>query len=85
MDRDKRWDRVEKTYRALVDGIALTAATPTAGVAAAYERDVHDEFVEPFIIEELGKPVATIEDDDAVIFFQLPTRPCNSIVTCIYR
>ena len=37
MDRDKRWDRVEKAYRAIVDGIALTATTPTAGVLASYE------------------------------------------------
>ncbi|MBO1913572.1 2,3-bisphosphoglycerate-independent phosphoglycerate mutase, partial [Microvirga sp. 3-52] len=41
MDRDKRWDRVEKTYRTLVDGIAKTAATPTAGVLASYEKDIH--------------------------------------------
>ena len=77
MDRDKRWDRVEKTYRALVDGVALTAATPSAGVTNAYERNVHDEFIEPFIIEELGKPVATIEDDDVVISYNF--RPDRSI------
>ena len=46
MDRDKRWDRVEKAYRAIVDGIALTAVTPTAGVLASYEQDIHDEFVD---------------------------------------
>lgn len=77
MDRDKRWERVEKTYRALVDGIALTAATPSAGVLASYENDVHDEFVQPFVIEELGKPVATIEDGDAVVFFNF--RPDRAI------
>ncbi|WP_172373008.1 2,3-bisphosphoglycerate-independent phosphoglycerate mutase [Sporosarcina jiandibaonis] len=77
MDRDKRWDRVEKTYRALVDGVARTAATPSAGVLASYENDIHDEFVEPFIIEELGKPVARIEDGDAVISFNF--RPDRAI------
>ncbi|QUW23325.1 2,3-bisphosphoglycerate-independent phosphoglycerate mutase [Sporosarcina sp. Marseille-Q4063] len=77
MDRDKRWERVEKTYRTLVDGIAKTAATPSAGVLASYENDIHDEFVEPFIIEELGKPVATIEDGDAVISFNF--RPDRAI------
>ena len=77
MDRDKRWDRVEKTYRALVNGVALTAVTPTAGILASYERNVHDEFVEPFIIEELGKPVATIEDNDVVISFNF--RPDRAI------
>ncbi|MBO1910962.1 alkaline phosphatase family protein, partial [Microvirga sp. 3-52] len=58
-------------------GIAKTAATPTAGVLASYEKDIHDEFVEPFIIEELGKPVATIEDGDAVISFNF--RPDRAI------
>ena len=77
MDRDKRWERVEKTYRALVDGITRTASTPSAGVLASYENDIHDEFVEPFIIEELGKPVATIEDGDAVISFNF--RPDRAI------
>ena len=48
MDRDKRWDRVEKTYRALVDGIGLTAATPSAAVLASYEEEIHDEFVHTF-------------------------------------
>ena len=77
MDRDKRWERVEKAYHAIVDGIALTAATPTAGVLASYEHGVHDEFVVPFIIEELGKPVATVEDGDAVVFFNF--RPDRAI------
>ena len=50
---------------------------PTAGVLASYEEDVHDEFVVPFVIEELGKPVATIEDGDAVVFFNF--RPDRAI------
>lgn len=77
MDRDKRWDRVEKTYRALVDGTASKALTPSAGVLESYKLDVHDEFVEPIVIEELGKPVATIEDGDAVVFFNF--RPDRAI------
>ncbi|KXH79269.1 2,3-bisphosphoglycerate-independent phosphoglycerate mutase [Sporosarcina sp. HYO08] len=77
MDRDKRWDRVERAYRAIVDGVAQTAATPTAGVLASYEREIHDEFVVPFIIEELGKPVATVEDGDAMVFFNF--RPDRAI------
>lgn len=77
MDRDKRWERVEKAYRAIVDGTALTAATPTAGVLASYKQGIHDEFVVPFVIEELGKPVATVEDGDAVVFFNF--RPDRAI------
>ncbi len=84
MDRDKRWDRVEKAYRAIVDGTALTAATPTAGVLASYEQGIHDEFVVPFIIEELGKPVATIEDGDAVVFFNFRPDRAIQLITCIY-
>ena len=45
MDRDKRWERVEKTYRALVDGTALPASMPSVGVLDSYNNDVHDEFV----------------------------------------
>lgn len=77
MDRDKRWDREEKAYRAIAEGIGPTAVTPTAGVLASYEKEVHDEFVVPFVIEELGKPVATIQDDDSVVFFNF--RPDRAI------
>lgn len=77
MDRDKRWERLEKVYRAIVEGKALTATTPTAGVLASYKQGIHDEFVVPFLIEELGKPVATVEDGDAVVFFNF--RPDRAI------
>ncbi|HJF30714.1 MAG TPA: 2,3-bisphosphoglycerate-independent phosphoglycerate mutase [Sporosarcina psychrophila] len=77
MDRDKRWERLEKVYGAIVEGTALTATTPTAGVLASYKQGIHDEFVVPFVIEELGKPVATIEDGDAVVFFNF--RPDRAI------
>ena len=77
MDRDKRWDRVENAYNAIVYGTALTAVTPTAGVLASYEQGINDEFVKPFLIEELGVPVATIEDGDAVVFFNF--RPDRAI------
>lgn len=77
MDRDKRWDRVEMAYRAIVNGTASVAKTPTAGVLASYEQGIHDEFVEPFIIEESGKPVGTVEDGDAVVFFNF--RPDRAI------
>lgn len=50
MDRDKRWDRVEKGYRALVYGEGLRAASAADAVQAAYDRGVTDEFVEPTVI-----------------------------------
>ena len=77
MDRDKRWDRVERTYRMLVDGVGETFVSATAGVQASYEQEVHDEFVKPFVIEENSEPVATIEDGDAVVFYNF--RPDRAI------
>ena len=66
MDRDKRWDRVEKAYALLGRGEpAFTAASATEGLAAAYARDENDEFVLPTAIGE-AKPVT---GGDAVIFF----------------
>jgi 2,3-bisphosphoglycerate-independent phosphoglycerate mutase len=50
MDRDKRWDRVEKAYRALVDGQGQGAAGPLEAVENAYAKDVQDEFVEPTVV-----------------------------------
>lgn len=77
MDRDKRWDRVALTYNVLVDGVGQTAESAKSGVAASYEREVTDEFVIPFSIQEHGEPVATIGDQDAVIFFNF--RPDRAI------
>ena len=69
MDRDKRWDRVEKAYAAMVDGEGEKAADALAAVEASYQKGVHDEFVLPTVIESDGKPVATIQPGDGVIFF----------------
>lgn len=77
MDRDKRWERVSLTYQALVDGIGQTAATAISGVESSYEREVNDEFVLPFVITEEGAPVATVDTNDAVIFFNF--RPDRAI------
>src|SRR5699024_9496810 len=68
---------VEKTYRTLVDGEAPVAASAIAGVKASYDANIHDEFVEPFIVEENGQPVATIQENDAVVFFNF--RPDRAI------
>ncbi|MFS0688742.1 2,3-bisphosphoglycerate-independent phosphoglycerate mutase [Sporosarcina sp. 179-K 8C2 HS] len=77
MDRDKRWDRVERAYRAIVDGTGATFKNAAQGILSSYDEGIHDEFVEPFIIEEEGKPVATVKDGDAVVFFNF--RPDRAI------
>lgn len=69
MDRDTRWDRVEKAYKALVDGEGDTATSAEECIARSYSRDVQDEFVEPTVIQKDGKPVATIKENDSVVFF----------------
>ncbi len=69
MDRDNRWDRVEKAYRAMVMGEGETAENGVAAIQKSYDSAVNDEFVLPTVIMENGKPVATIKENDSVIFF----------------
>ncbi|MFZ2187413.1 MAG: 2,3-bisphosphoglycerate-independent phosphoglycerate mutase [Candidatus Moraniibacteriota bacterium] len=69
MDRNNNWDRVEKTYRMLTDGAGATAADPLLVFEQAYLKNISDEYIEPTILTENNKPIALIEDKDAVIFF----------------
>ena len=70
MDRDSRWERVQKAYECLTAGKALKAASPAQAVAQSYEKEVTDEFIEPTcIVDENGDPIGVIEDGDGVIFF----------------
>lgn len=66
MDRDNRWDRVEKAYNMLVLGEGNKAKTAIEAVKASYDKDVTDEFVEPTVIDV---PNSRIRDNDAIIFF----------------
>ncbi|REK62043.1 MAG: 2,3-bisphosphoglycerate-independent phosphoglycerate mutase [Cohnella sp.] len=78
MDRDKRWERVEKSYRAMVYGEGPTATDPVQAVKESYEKSVLDEFVLPtVIVGEDGKPVGLVESGDSVIFFNF--RPDRAI------
>lgn len=70
MDRDKRWDRTEKAYRALTLGEGRTARSAEEALEIAYSQDETDEFVRPtVIVGEKGDPVARIEEGHSVIFF----------------
>ena len=69
MDRDKRWDRVQKCYNALVNGDGIKKTSAISAIEASYQKEVFDEFVEPTLICNGEKPIATIEDNDSVIFF----------------
>ena len=65
MDRDKRWDRLERAYDAMVYGNGVQNPDPVAAVKASYENGVTDEFVEPVVCDKNG----LISDNDSVIFF----------------
>lgn len=70
MDRDKRWERVESAYNAMVFGEGLEATLASGAIARSYEADDTDEFVKPtVIIRETCEPVATIKDGDSIIFY----------------
>ncbi len=66
MDRDNRWDRIEKAYKTLVLGEGNLVADPVQGVEASYEAGVTDEFVEPMVVEGVD---ANITSGDGIIFF----------------
>ena len=65
MDRDKRWDRLERAYDAMVYGTGIQNSDPVDAVAQSYKNGVTDEFVEPVVCDKDG----TISDNDSIIFF----------------
>ena len=70
MDRDNRWDRVEKAYRALTISEGENGGEdPAAAVQASYDKGVTDEFMLPTVMYKEGEPVASIKENDSIIFF----------------
>lgn len=70
MDRDKRWDRIERAYRAYVYGEGLKASVPLEALDTAYERGEADEFVQPTVmVDQEENPLATVCSEDSMIFF----------------
>lgn len=65
MDRDKRWDRVEKAYRCLAEGIGFKAASAEQAVLESYARGESDEFLKPTVVD----PAGIVQDGDSIIFF----------------
>ncbi|MBA9083880.1 2,3-bisphosphoglycerate-independent phosphoglycerate mutase [Fontibacillus solani] len=78
MDRDKRWERVEKSYRAMVYGEGPKYTDPLKAVTESYEKSVFDEFVMPtVIVDDKDQPVALVESGDSVVFLNF--RPDRAI------
>ena len=69
MDRDKRWERVKVGYDLLVNGTGAAFENMHEAMQASYDAEVTDEFIKPIVHVRNGKPLATIEEGDAVIFF----------------
>ena len=80
MDRDKRWERVKLAYDALVKGEGHLAKDSISSIKECYENNITDEFIKPIIITGKDeKPLATIEEGDAVICFNFRTDRCREI------
>lgn len=70
MDRDKRWARVKEAYDLLISGKGTPSTDMVAAMKASYEAEVTDEFIKPIVhVDADGKPLAVIESNDVVIFF----------------
>jgi 2,3-bisphosphoglycerate-independent phosphoglycerate mutase len=69
MDRDNRWDRVQKAYDAITQGVGLHAEDPISAITASYERGENDEFVLPTTVHPQSESAVTIQSGDSVIFF----------------
>ena len=69
MDRDKRWERIEKAYNAMVLGQGETFNSAQAAIENSYQKEIFDEFVVPAVITNNGEPTAKIEENDSIIFF----------------
>ena len=74
MDRDKRWERIKKAYDLIVSGKGKKSQNAVQAMQESYDADVTDEFIEPIVITGSNdSPVATLKDDDVVIFFNFRT------------
>jgi 2,3-bisphosphoglycerate-independent phosphoglycerate mutase len=83
MDRDRRWQRTELAYRAVVEGVGPAASSPDAAIRTSYDAGVTDEFILPVVITEDGAPVAPMRDGDAVICVNYRSDRMRQIVRCI--
>lgn len=76
MDRDNRWERIKKAYDLLVLGKGEENSSAVQAIKKQYDKNITDEFIEPVVIVEEGKPIATISEGDVVICFNFRTdRP----------
>ena len=74
MDRDKRWERIKLAYDLLVNGVGKPTKDAALAILESYKHKITDEFVEPMLmVDDTNNPIATIQNDDVVIFFNFRT------------
>ncbi|MBI2354307.1 MAG: 2,3-bisphosphoglycerate-independent phosphoglycerate mutase [Deltaproteobacteria bacterium] len=83
MDRDNRWERVEKAYNAMVCGEGECRASSAEAIEQSYAAGVHDEFVVPCVICRDGAPVGAIKDGDGFIFFNFRSDRAREITRAV--
>jgi len=79
MDRDNRWERIEKAYIAIVFAKGEEFFDPIDAIQKSYDNNITDEFIIPKVILEDGKPVASVEENDAVVFFNFRSDRARQI------
>ena len=84
MDRDKRWERVEKAYNALVNGEGEKSNSATVAIEESYRQELFDEFIKPTVIcNSNGEPLAKIEENDSIIFINFRPDRAREITRAI--
>jgi 2,3-bisphosphoglycerate-independent phosphoglycerate mutase len=74
MDRDKRWERIKIAYDLLVNGQGTHSKNAIVTIEQSYQNQITDEFIDPIVmVDAVDQPVATIQEDDVVIFFNFRT------------
>ena len=79
MDRDKRWERVERAYRAVIDGQGETAADALAAIRASYDADAGDEFIAPTVVGDY----AGMADGDGVLFINFRADRARQLLNAL--
>ena len=74
MDRDKRWERVKVAYDLVVNGLGKHTTNAVQSIIDSYNNNITDEFIQPItLVDDTDKPLATIKNEDVVIFFNFRT------------
>jgi len=83
MDRDNRWERIQKAYHLMVNGKGVTTENIVDAVKSEYDKNITDEFMEAFQKTEDGKNIGNIQTDDTVIFYNYRTDRPREITTAL--